>query len=308
MKKRRVALGMGVIIAALIAGTSLAYAQATRTWVSGVGDDANPCSRTAPCKTFAGAISKTASGGEIDALDAGAFGALTITKPITIDGGEGQVASILVAGTNGIVINTTGASDTVILRNLSIQGLLTSANPANAGLDGIKILAGATVHLEHVRINGFNTNGVEVNASASVNLTMYDCTITDITRAGVYLTTTAGTASAELNNVRIYNTHPGIRGYRNSVATVSNSDLSFNGTAIRQYASGSSFNVINSQINNNVTALQSYPGSTINATGNTIAENSTGVKPDEGTIFSDGTNRLLNNISNGAFNGTITNF
>jgi len=308
MEKRRVALGMGVIIAALIAGTSLAYAQATRTWVSGVGDDANPCSRTAPCKTFAGAISKTASGGEIDALDAGAFGALTITKPITIDGGEGQVASILVAGTNGIVINTTGASDTVILRNLSIQGLLTSANPANAGLDGIKILAGATVHLEHVRINGFNTNGVEVNASASVNLTMYDCTITDITRAGVYLTTTAGTASAELNNVRIYNTHPGIRGYRNSVATVSNSDLSFNGTAIRQYASGSSFNVINSQINNNVTALQSYPGSTINATGNTIAENSTGVKPDEGTIFSDGTNRLLNNISNGAFNGTITNF
>jgi hypothetical protein len=63
-----------------------AQAQATRTWVSGVGDDANPCSRTAPCKTFAGAISKTAPGGEIDALDPGGFGALTITKSITIDG------------------------------------------------------------------------------------------------------------------------------------------------------------------------------------------------------------------------------
>src|SRR5438477_3797204 len=48
-----------------------AFAQATRTWVSGVGDDVNPCSRTAPCKTFAGAISKTAGGGEIDVLDPG---------------------------------------------------------------------------------------------------------------------------------------------------------------------------------------------------------------------------------------------
>ena len=63
---------------------SLAHAQATRTWVSGVGDDANPCSRTAPCKTFAGAISKTAAGGEINVLDPGGFGAVTITKSITI--------------------------------------------------------------------------------------------------------------------------------------------------------------------------------------------------------------------------------
>src|SRR5580693_9720 len=72
-----------------------ASAQAPRTWVSGVGDDANPCSRTAPCKTFAGAISKTVAGGEISVLDPGGYGALTITKAITIDGGGGQVASVL---------------------------------------------------------------------------------------------------------------------------------------------------------------------------------------------------------------------
>src|SRR6202046_3797494 len=75
-----------------------AHAQATRTWVSGVGDDANPCSRTAPCKTFAGAIGQTAAGGEIDALDPGGFGEVTITKSITIDGGGGQVASVAVSG------------------------------------------------------------------------------------------------------------------------------------------------------------------------------------------------------------------
>ena len=89
---------LAILILTVLA-TGLAQAQATRTWVSGVGDDANPCSRTAPCKTFAGAISKTATSGEIDALDPGGFGALTITKSITIDGGGGQVASVLVAGT-----------------------------------------------------------------------------------------------------------------------------------------------------------------------------------------------------------------
>src|SRR5205085_1399229 len=115
MKKRNVLTLLGV----LVFGTMMMSAQASRTWVSGVGDDANPCSRTAPCKTFAGAISKTAPGGEIDALDPAGFGAVTITKAITIDGGGGQVASVLVAGTNGIVVAASG-SDVVILRNLRI--------------------------------------------------------------------------------------------------------------------------------------------------------------------------------------------
>src|SRR3989449_1514048 len=105
-----------------------AQAQATRTFVSGVGNDANPCSRTAPCKTFAGAISKTAAGGEINCLDPGGFGAVTITKSLTIscDYTEGGV---LVSGTNGIVINA-AATDVVTLKGLDIEGLGT-------GLSGI---------------------------------------------------------------------------------------------------------------------------------------------------------------------------
>src|SRR5947207_6028847 len=108
-----------------------AHAQATRTWVSGVGDDANPCSRTAPCKTFAGAISKTAAGGEIDVLDPGGFGAVTITKGITIDG-NATFASVLGSGTNGVVVNA-GAGDVVTLRNLSIDG-------GGTGLNGVRFL------------------------------------------------------------------------------------------------------------------------------------------------------------------------
>jgi hypothetical protein len=135
-----------------------AHAQATRTWVSGVGDDANPCSRTAPCKTFAGAISKTAPAGEINVLDPGGFGAVTITKSITISS-ESPEAGVLVSGTNGIVIQA-GATDTVILKGLDIEGLGT-------GLDGIKVNSGLLVYVINCRIHHFVNNGINMASSTS---------------------------------------------------------------------------------------------------------------------------------------------
>src|SRR5438477_1905997 len=121
MNKFRFTINALAIAIFTFAFASIAQAQATRTWVSGVGDDVNPCSRTAPCKTFAGAISKTASGGEIDALDPGGFGAVTITKSITIEG-AGTMASVLSSGVQGIIINDSlsGSPNTaaVRLRNL----------------------------------------------------------------------------------------------------------------------------------------------------------------------------------------------
>jgi hypothetical protein len=138
----------------IMLGASDSFAQATRTWVSGVGDDANPCSRTAPCKTFAGAISKTAAGGEISVLDPGGYGAVTITKSITISG-VGENASILGALTNGIVINA-GVNDVVTLTNLQLNG-------AGTGLVGIRFLAGAALVVNDVRVFGFDT-GIETNA------------------------------------------------------------------------------------------------------------------------------------------------
>jgi len=142
------------LLAITVLGTTVMYGQASRTWVSGVGDDANPCSRTAPCKTFAGAISKTAAGGEIDALDPAGYGAVTITKAITIDGGGGQVASVLVSGTNGIVVQA-GPSDVVILRNLRINGIGT-------GINGIRFLSGKDLNVESCYIFGFTTNGLDI--------------------------------------------------------------------------------------------------------------------------------------------------
>src|SRR5437762_9015448 len=154
---------IAVLLLAIYASTTSVQAQATRTWVSGVGDDANPCSRTAPCKTFAGAISKTAPGGEIDALDPGGFGAVTITKAITIDGGGGQVASELVSGTNGIVVQA-GANDTVILRNIRINGI--SQTPSG-GLNGIRFLSGKALHVVNCNIFGFTQNGIDISLNTT---------------------------------------------------------------------------------------------------------------------------------------------
>src|SRR5947209_15119926 len=147
-----------LIFGALIAGSlsalsfvSPASAQATRTWVSGVGDDANPCSRTAPCKTFAGAISKTATFGEINVLDPGGFGGLTINKSITVRS-ESVEAGVLVSGTNGIIVNLPAATDTVHIEGLDIEGL----GASTTSLNGVHMIGLGTVRINKCRINGFH--------------------------------------------------------------------------------------------------------------------------------------------------------
>src|SRR5687768_1001481 len=177
-----------------------AQAQATRTWVSGVGDDVNPCSRTAPCKTFAGAISKTATGGEISVLDPGGYGALTITKAITVDGGTGAGwGSTLFSATNGFVINITTnlSTDRVILRNLSINGAGTTL-----GVDGVRFLDGASLTLDNVRICNFSGEGIEVAQSQGANLFLKNVFITH-GGAGIKVNTSAGTIAGTIENVHI---------------------------------------------------------------------------------------------------------
>ena len=141
------------IVSIAILYAAPAQAQATRTWVSGVGDDANPCSRTAPCKTFAGAISKTAPGGEINALDPGGFGAVTITKSISLIA-EGVEGGVLVSGTNGIIVNV-AATDRVLIQGLEIVGLGT-------GLNGIDIIGGGRTVIRKCLIRDFTGNGINV--------------------------------------------------------------------------------------------------------------------------------------------------
>ena len=182
-------------VAAATIGTlmcaSVAHAQATRTWVSGVGDDANPCSRTAPCKTFAGAISKTAAGGEISVLDPGGFGGVTVTKSITIDG-NGVVASILVSGLNGITINDGGLGTAVVtVRNLSFNGL--GLTTGGSGVAGIKMISGAALVVDHVAISGFETGIETITGHALV----VNSTITQNSLFGVHAMPGASSITVE---------------------------------------------------------------------------------------------------------------
>jgi hypothetical protein len=183
----KVTLLSSLLGALLVVGAAItpAHAQATRTWISGVGDDANPCSRTAPCKTFAGAISKTAPGGEIDALDPGGFGTLTITKSITLDGGGGQVASILASSSAGINVNTAGIN--VILRNLRFNGLLPPGSPQ--GTIGVNILSASKVTIENCEIFGFGT------ASG---------------QGGIVIAPSAGPVNVAVEKTAVYNSFAGL--------------------------------------------------------------------------------------------------
>src|SRR5438132_6865539 len=176
MKNVRLCLS---ILAVSILASSIAQAQATRTWVSGVGDDANPCSRTAPCKTFAGAISKTAGAGEINCLDPGGFGGVTITKSITIKC-QYTEGGVLVSGTNAIVVNA-AATDKVTLRGLDINGLGT-------GLNGVRILQAKSVKVLDSEIYGFVRDGIDFEPSNSfANLVVDNTHIHDNTGNGLLI-------------------------------------------------------------------------------------------------------------------------
>ena len=203
----------------VVAATTMLSAQASRTWVSGVGDDVNPCSRTAPCKTFAGAISKTAAGGEIDALDPAGYGAVTITKAITIDGGGGQVASVLVSGTNGIVVSANASTDVVILRNLRINGIGT-------GLNGVQFLSGKALGIENCAIFGFTQNGINI-ASSGGRVWVTNSDVTNNAGHGVSVVSTAAT-SVSIDHSRLELNNFGVLAGSNSKVTVTNSSSSLN--------------------------------------------------------------------------------
>ena len=309
MKAKPFLLAVLMAAAAMLAAGPAA-AQATRTWVSGVGDDANPCSRTAPCKTFAGAISKTAAGGEISVLDPGGFGAVTITKSITLDGGGGQVASILAAGTNGIVINAAGI--TVTLRNLRINGILGSPSP---GLNGIQFIAGAALHIENCTVFGFSQNAINItlNQAAGANVFVTD-TVASNSAGGI----AARNAGAGRINVAVQrstlkqNTGFGFKadgsGAGLVIAALSDSTMAGNGTGMQAVGSPTAVGVqvARSTVANNTTGLSATGTSFVFVSNNVISGNATGVSftaPAQLSTYKN--NAVDGNTAAGAFSGNI---
>jgi hypothetical protein len=316
MNKIRFTLKAFAFLVFTLACATAAQAQATRTWVSGVGDDANPCSRTAPCKTFAGAISKTADGGEIDCIDPGGFGAVTLTKSVTIDGG-GTFASILAAGTNGVNANdsASGAPMTKIirLRNLSING-------ASTGLVGVNYTSAKAVFIENCIIMGFkagSATGVKANLTASGGqLYVRDTIISDNAGDGVSGITTSGNLRVICDNVRADKNGIGFH-------AVANGNTSFHlnhCSASSNTADGVKIETGNSAVADHCT-MESNIVNGFNTTGGTTRMSDTtiinnfvaGVNLAGGTVFSFGDNKIrsngaggTNNVAGGALNATET--
>jgi hypothetical protein len=257
-----------------------AFAQATRTWASGAGDDANPCSRTAPCKTFAGAISKTAARGEIDALDPGGFGAVTITKSITIEGGA-TLAGILNAGTNGIIVNA-ATTDDVVLRNLTING-------AGTGLAAVRIFSARSVTLENVTILGQTGSGVDINTTAEIAIAMRNVTIratapTVIANtAGVSLVngnnTSTNPINAVLENVQVLGYPLGLELGALASANVDRSNFAFGGIGVKTSAATATVRLSDSTVTGNTTGLSTPFGSIVSYNNNRLRGNTTDGAP-----------------------------
>ena len=292
---------VAILIAAAGFGLSAlpANAQAARTFVSGVGSDLNPCSRTAPCSTFVVAMSKTAAGGEIDCLDSGGFGTVTIDKSLTIDctGVGGSILSV--GGTTAVTVNT-GPNDRVILRNLNFTG-------AGSGGIAIRFLAGLHLVVENVRIANYTNAGIEVNKSTSGNIYVRDAVISNVP-TGIRLSTTTGAIMAQIDNTRIDNVTNGLDVTSTGVvASISNSVvmaasgaglltsgpgfinasktiLAKNGIGVNSISFGGSIRISSNALDDNTTGIAFANGGTVSSAGNNTVIGPIGQDPNGGAI------------------------
>ena len=303
MSKFRFTLNILAVAAFLLTVTSMANAQATRTWVSGVGDDANPCSRTAPCKTYAGAISKTAKDGEISTLDPGGFGAVTITKSITINGGGtgAGYGSILASFTNGIIINITDAAD--VRKSVRLDWL--NINGASTGLDGVRFLAGNVLHVSNTTIDGFTGDGIEVlQAGSNVQVIVENTRIRNCATSGLKVSgSNANQVKVSVANSYITRNGIGVDFVNGTLGSIQDSTVSNNtshGLQVAEPTVGSNMNIISTNISHNAgTGVNVVGASRARIARCNIFQNNVSLAP-ANLVDSGGNNSIAGNTTNTA--------
>ncbi len=292
--------------------TTQAQAQATRTWISGVGDDVNPCSRTAPCKTWPGAISKTADCGEIDALDPGGFGSITITKGVKLDGGGGEagmIASILASGTSGIIINNSSVNCPFdVIRNLDING---AGSSSITGTVGINVLQGKNVAIENVDIENFTQQCINFQPAAGMNLMMYRSNLEGCAGGGIKSSTTSGTNRLNIQMSQITRSGIGVQATSNTDGVIHDSMVSNNGSGgVEANGATSLLSVDLSTVSNNQAfGVHATNSGTMRVTNTSIYfNNGTGMLVDTSGQMLTGNNNWLggNTSGDGSKTGSVT--
>jgi hypothetical protein len=287
---------------------SLAFGQSNRTWVSGAGTDpgtcaASVCTRSAPCATFACAIQATNAGGEIDALDSGDFGPVSIGKSVSIVA-DGVVAGIQQAALAD-AIDVTGSSVTVVLRGLTLDGVNA------AGLFGINLTGSGELHVEDCTINGFFFDGILAQPNASSRMFIKDTILRNNGGRGIgALPSGATTVTASLDNVRTENNNRGVDAESGATVSVRNSVVAGNVFGLTAASTGkaSVINLESSIVSGNADRGISSVGSsaTINITNVTVVKNGTGLFAGSGGhIVSFGNNKITDNTTNGSPTQTI---
>jgi hypothetical protein len=283
------------------------------TFVSGVGNDSNPCTRTAPCLTWQGAEAKTLLGGEIDALDPADYGPLNITEALTIDGGGGQAATIFAtSGNSGIVVSAPITAD-VTIRNVRIQG---NAGASITNGTGIYLNTAGTLHIEHCFIAGMASDGIfiypENQPGSGAQVFIDDTNVQDSGASGVYVASQVSTnVHVTISNSRFKgNSSYGVWVADYSRVTLRNSESSGNFEA-GYFASANNGNTILSMIdsvatnnlNGGVIAGGGAGISTVRIANMGVFNNVTGLTTNaNGAIVSFGNN---NNSGSGTPTGSI---
>jgi hypothetical protein len=243
----RITLAVALALATALPITS-AQAQITRSFVSAAsGSDSNPCSRTAPCRSFQHAHDVTNAGGEINTLDPGGYGSVTITKSISIVSGLGEAGVLVPSGADGITVNA-GPNDKISLRGLVIEG-------AGVGTHGILFLSGRSLSVLSCFIRNVTNQPIKFEAQVSSSLFISDTTLSDSGDAGLWIVPIKPvTVSATLNRVQVINNTYGIWAdttYGSGAATINAAVMS----SVIAGNSSSAFNVYPNSQGGNVTVV-----------------------------------------------------
>jgi len=298
---KRIALLSTATLAATLASTG-AYALSNRTFVSGSGSDSNPCSLAAPCRSFAGALAQTSAGGEIAVLDTAGYGAVTITKAVSIVNEEGVEAGITATSGDGITINA-GATDVVNLRGLTLVGA--------GGNNGITFTSGAALNIQNCVIRGFSNNSLYLIPTVSTDINV-SSTIASGNGGGIVLqpSGTSITVTASFEQVQvIHNSGSGFvvlgAGMTGSLRAIAADSLaSGNGTngfenETSAGKAATTFTVTNSKAVNNQTGLLTN-AATMFLNSTTVSGNTTGFFVAGGVINSYGNNAITDTTNVGS--------
>jgi hypothetical protein len=280
---------------------SSAFAQATRTWISGYGDDANPCSRTAPCATLAGTLPKTAVGGEVNVLDTTSLGEATITRSVSIIAAREVVGAMDEPSVTGLTINAPNGI-------VTLRGLTFEAN--QSGVSGVRVVDAAVVRLEGCRLNGFTADAVDARVSDGGLVFIDRTTVHGSLGAGLAVSSAGAPVRVVASESSFTGNQYGLLVGPRALLTVHEGVLTGNSAAgVRTVTDGgvAEVNVEGAQLTDNGLGVEALDGTVIRLSNANVMGNATSPThvTGSGLVHSFGNNRIVGGSTSACVAGSV---